>query len=136
MIFISIKCWLEIYPLKLNNRVGIDPFWRYFSIEAKLFNFNGSEFIDRFCSCGIQEHTNFEVVWHVLNVLKKFFTLWSPIRFAFISCNFVIFLFHFLSRIGHLNHNFLQFLHFNNMNILHSFMCFFLFLIFSLWTIS
>lgn len=125
--FILLESRLEVYPLEFDDSVCIDPFGRDLSIETKLLNLDGSEFIDSFGSCGVEEHTYFKVSRHVLDVLKQLFSFRPSIRLPLISSNFVVFFLHLFSTIGHSNHDFLEFLHLNFMNLFHSCLCFFLF---------
>lgn len=104
---------LEINPLKLDDGVGIDPFGWNFSVKSEFFDFNRSELVDGFRSSRIEEHSNFEILGHVMNVFKKFFAFKSSIRFTFVSGKFIVFLFHVFCRVGHFDHDLLNLLHLN-----------------------
>jgi hypothetical protein len=65
-----IKRRFKIDPLKLDDGVCIDPFGWDFSVKSKLFDFNRSELVNGFCGGRIEEHSNFEILGHVMNVLE------------------------------------------------------------------
>jgi hypothetical protein len=58
-LLVIIGCiWIEIDPLELDDSIRIHPLGRYFGIQSKLPNLDGSELVEIFGGGGVEEHAD------------------------------------------------------------------------------